>query len=222
MTYRDNLEAARMRRDDLARELAEVRAGLVDRNALLERERDLVAAIAEASSRVDHLRSRASLPLLQRLEIASPCRERWDEMDGDGRARHCRRCDKNVYDLSAMSTAEASALLASRDDLCVRFYRRADGTVMTSDCPDGARRRRRRRMVVAVAVAAAGLGAAVASFQFLTRDMGEIAPRHEQLVGKYARPEPVPERPPQLLMGAPLPSPPEPVMGKPPSRPEDD
>jgi hypothetical protein len=41
--------------------------------------------------------------------------------------------------------------------VCVRFYRRFDGTILTSDCPEGAKRKRRRR-VAAVAGAAAGAG----------------------------------------------------------------
>jgi len=39
---------------------------------------------------------------------------------------------------------------------CVRFYRRPDGTVMTSDCPTGARPAPRRLAVVASSLAAAG------------------------------------------------------------------
>lgn len=81
---------------------------------------------------------------LHRLRIASPCTASWDRMTGDDRVRHCGGCNKNVFNLSAMPEAEAAALLAQQpaNGLCVRFYRRADGTVMTSDCgaPSAARR----------------------------------------------------------------------------------
>ena len=75
------------------------------------------------------------------LRIASPCKAPWENMDGDDRVRFCRECDRNVYDLSAMSEREARRLIAEREGrLCVRFYQRRDGRVLTSDCPVGAKR----------------------------------------------------------------------------------
>ncbi|HEY6251733.1 MAG TPA: carboxypeptidase-like regulatory domain-containing protein [Candidatus Angelobacter sp.] len=62
-------------------------------------------------------------------------------MSGDDRVRHCQECKLNVYNLSAMSRREAEELIARREGrLCVRFYQRADGTVLTRDCPVGFRR----------------------------------------------------------------------------------
>ena len=78
---------------------------------------------------------------LRHIDIASPCTASWDTMKGDDRVRHCNDCNKNVFNLSAMAQADAAALLADNHDgkLCVRFYRRQDGTVMTSDCGDSPR-----------------------------------------------------------------------------------
>ncbi|NHZ43398.1 hypothetical protein [Massilia aquatica] len=78
----------------------------------------------------------ANVIALHRITIASPCSASWDAMQGDERVRHCGDCDKHVFNLSAMPEAEAARLVAahSADGMCVRFYRRADGTVMTSDC----------------------------------------------------------------------------------------
>ncbi|ATQ78059.1 hypothetical protein CR152_28785 [Massilia violaceinigra] len=78
---------------------------------------------------------------LQRVDIASPCTASWDKMAGDDRVRHCKDCNKNVFNLSAMPQADAAALLAENHhgELCVRFYRRQDGTVMTSDRGDSPR-----------------------------------------------------------------------------------
>ncbi|ATQ78057.1 hypothetical protein CR152_28775 [Massilia violaceinigra] len=78
---------------------------------------------------------------LHRIEIASPCTASWDKMTGNDRVRHCKDCNKNVFNLSAMPATEAAALLAENHngDLCVRFYQRQDGTVMTSDCSDSPR-----------------------------------------------------------------------------------
>jgi hypothetical protein len=58
-------------------------------------------------------------------------------MIGDERVRHCSDCNLNVYNLSAMTEHEAAKLIAghSGQRLCARFYRRADGTLITQDCP---------------------------------------------------------------------------------------
>lgn len=85
---------------------------------------------------------------LHSIQIASPCTASWAAMKGDDRVRHCNDCNKNVFNLSAMPEAEGAALLAGNTDgeLCVRFYRRADGTVMTSDCSTSARAYTRRTL----------------------------------------------------------------------------
>ena len=77
--------------------------------------------------------------LLANIRIASPCSARWGDMVGDDRARFCAQCQKNVYNLSNLSAEGASALLQAKEgSLCARFYQRADGTVLTADCPAGA------------------------------------------------------------------------------------
>lgn len=82
------------------------------------------------------LQPHANVIALHRLQIASPCTASWEQMAGDARVRHCGGCNKNVFNLSAMPEAEAASLLAEQraGGVCVRFYRRADGTVMTGDC----------------------------------------------------------------------------------------
>lgn len=90
---------------------------------------------------------------LNYLKVAAPCSADWDEMVGTDRARFCAHCNLNVYNLSGMSKREAEALLARTEGrLCVRFYRRADGTILTDDCPEGLRaiKRRARRAASAV------------------------------------------------------------------------
>ena len=75
---------------------------------------------------------------LKDIKIASPCSANWDEMYGNERKRFCGDCKMNVYDLSGMTKAEAENLIFhSEGRLCVRFYKRADGTVITKDCPVG-------------------------------------------------------------------------------------
>ncbi len=89
------------------------------------------------------------------IRIASPCQVSWDAMKGDERVRFCGQCSRHVYNLSAMSADEAADLVEHHEGrLCVRFYRRADGTVLTQDCPVGLRWVRRRVMAVAAAIVA--------------------------------------------------------------------
>jgi hypothetical protein len=79
-----------------------------------------------------------TLDILDNIRVASPCPASWEKMSGDDRVRHCQLCQLNVYNLSEMTRAEAERLIISREGrLCVRFYRRADGTILTRDCPRG-------------------------------------------------------------------------------------
>ena len=75
---------------------------------------------------------------LDNIKVASPCSANWDEMLGDDRKRYCGECKLNVFNLSGMNKAEAENLLENSEGrVCVRFYRRSDGTVLTQDCPVG-------------------------------------------------------------------------------------
>jgi hypothetical protein len=100
------------------------------------------------------------------LKIASPCPASWDRMQGDDKARHCSECNLNVYNFAAMTSAEIEELTASHTGrLCGRLYRRTDGTVLTKDCPVGARIVVKRRSYLAGAAlsVALSLGSAVAA-----------------------------------------------------------
>ncbi len=86
---------------------------------------------------------------LNDIQIATPCRADWNKMqvrDESGGVRHCQSCDKNVYNLSMMSRADALALIQQHEgEMCVRLARRADGTLITNDCPVGLQSKMRRR-----------------------------------------------------------------------------
>lgn len=101
---------------------------------------------------------------LDRLTVASPCSEDWAKMTGDERVRACAKCRLKVYNLSAMTKVDAERLLLEKEGrLCVRFFRRADGTVLTQDCPVGLRAVRLR--IVKAAAGSFALAAALfASF----------------------------------------------------------
>ncbi len=92
---------------------------------------------------------------LNNIQIASPCPADWNEMYGDDRKRFCGDCKLNVYNLSGMTKDEAESLVMNAEGrLCVRFYRRADGSVITQDCPVGWAKVKQRTRVYAAAAAA--------------------------------------------------------------------
>lgn len=83
---------------------------------------------------------KVSLDVLDDIRVASPCSMSWDSMTGDERNRLCAQCGLHVHNLEAMTRDEALALVAEASlggRVCVRFYRRADGKVLTRDCPVG-------------------------------------------------------------------------------------
>lgn len=82
---------------------------------------------------------------LDAIDIATPCDASWEGMYGDDRTRFCAVCRLNVYNLSGMSRDEAQELILEQEGRrCVRFLRRADGTVLTHDCPVGLAKVRRK------------------------------------------------------------------------------
>lgn len=96
--------------------------------------------------------------ILDGIRVASPCQASWEAMTGDDRQRACQACGKPVYNLSALTAAEALDLVAQPGPRpCIRFYQRLDGTMLTSDCPVGARTVRQRRRVRQIAGLSVGL-----------------------------------------------------------------
>ncbi|MDB4998841.1 MAG: hypothetical protein JWM74_6273 [Myxococcaceae bacterium] len=169
MAYRGDLAALETKRAILEQRLQEITAKARELDGLKDQEADLRRELASTTAILENLSARRSLPVLDTMKIASPCTASWDEMKGDDRVRFCGGCEKNVYNLSAMAREEAESLLRAKEgNLCARLYRRADGTVLTADCPVGAKRVRRRRLALATvgggvlsAMAALGVGAAV-------------------------------------------------------------
>jgi hypothetical protein len=101
---------------------------------------------------------RFSSPLAN-VSVAAPCPADWDSMIGGDRVRFCSQCQLNVYNLSTMSKFEAEFLIArTAGRLCVRFYRRKDGSILTDNCPVGLRALKRRVLRIKTAVAASVLG----------------------------------------------------------------
>jgi len=105
--------------------------------------------------------------MLPRIQVASPCPADWDAMAGDNRVRHCDQCDLDVYNFSEMTSAEIKQLVtAGRGQrLCGRLYRRADGTVLTRDCPVGLQVRIRRVSLRVGAALSAAMSVGLAAAQ---------------------------------------------------------
>ena len=108
---------------------------------------------------------------LSHVKVAVPCSADWDNMFGDNRKRFCNQCNLNVYNLSGMSRTEAEDLIRrSEGRLCVRFYRRSDGTIITENCPVGLAAIKRKVSRIATAALSAilsffaGLGVQTALF----------------------------------------------------------
>ena len=107
---------------------------------------------------------------LENIKIASPCSADWDEMSGNERRRYCSECKLNVYNLSDMTRREAeNFLLNSEGRVCIKFYRRADGSVLTKDCPVGwqALKQKVSRRAKAFASVCAGIFGGVFAFNQL-------------------------------------------------------
>ena len=95
---------------------------------------------------------------LNHVEVAAPCKADWDQMIGSEQMRFCGQCSLNVYNLSGMTRDEAESLVARNEGrLCVRFYRRTDGSIITRDCPVGLRAIRDRVSYWTKAIIAAAL-----------------------------------------------------------------
>lgn len=149
--------------------------------------------------------------LLDSVRIATPCPARWSEMEGDDRKRYCNLCKLNVYDVSQMTKDDAEKLIReSSGRLCMRLHQRADGRIITKDCPVGQSAMRKRLVMIAVTGAALIL-ASIGKAASLKRseltpaesDFGQLyakAKNHLQECG-FLKKAPVPATPPIATTG---------------------
>ncbi len=149
---------------------------------------------------------------LENLKVASPCSQDWDAMVGTERKRYCGECKLNVYNLSGMTRGAAENLIANTEgQLCVRYFKRADGTVLTQDCPVGWRAFKKRVSVGATAFASlifsliSGLGLA-AMFSQSKAEMGELI-SYQPTPKPKSQPTPKGDYPIMGAIAAPSPTP---------------
>jgi hypothetical protein len=160
-----------------------------------------------------------SQPLVNQLRIASPCRARWEDMAGDQRARFCGQCRKHVFNLSAMTAVEIEGLVRDTEGrFCGRFFQRADGTVLTADCPSSRRLRRSRLArlgsgIVALFLFFFGLRATVRSQETSKPSVKPAPAKSVALLGEMIVPPPlmgkiaVPTNRPSVKTNSPVPTP---------------
>ena len=139
-----------------------------------------------------------SSEILSKVEVAKPCPANWREMKGTDQVRHCTHCAKNVYNLSNMSRQEAADLIERMEGkVCVRYYMRPDGGVMTKDCPRPLRRKTRIVAVLTSLLSIVGLTGVASAMQ--TAVLGRPARPQGHMMGA------IPYRP---LQGKPVVHPP--------------
>ena len=125
---------------------------------------------------------------LNQIRIASPCPVSWEQMIGDNRVRFCGECQLNVYNFGELSRTEAEELLRSTEGrLCGRLYRRADGTVITKDCPVGFRAARRRVAKVATAAFATLVSLCSAAIGQKQSDKGKACKQQVKITSKLGK-----------------------------------
>lgn len=181
MTYRSQQDVLWARKTELEQEQARIERS---QTTLKDVERELKDVRAQLRA----LGTSSASPL-DRMKVAAPCSQKWENMVGDERSRHCASCDKSVYNISAMTRVEAETFLASQTEApCVRYYQRADGTVMTTDCPVGVKRRR-LKVISAVAACAGITGAGLVNLFAAQTTMGGLEPIPRGKVESSSSPE---------------------------------
>jgi len=170
MSYRNDLDALAAREAALALEVEEK-----------TRERDNAARL------LDEARARERLPILDNIRVATPCSADWNAMTGDERARLCAQCDRHVYNISGLTRDEAEELIIEKEGLlCVRYFQRADGTILLADCEIGLKQKRRRRLI------AVGAAATLAGAGMLAYEVARPATLERMEATIEPQPEPVP------------------------------
>lgn len=132
----------------------------------------------------------------------------WEEMRGGDRVRYCKKCELNVFNISALTREEALDLISEFEGrLCGRIYRRLDGTVITRDCPIGMRGQRPIPVPVKIAAMVLVLLIPVMTMivnrdfrRFVSRYVPEpvaewIEPGPSVTLGKLSPPDPPPPVP---------------------------
>lgn len=136
---------------------------------------------------------------INELSISAPCPVTWDSMKGSNQVRYCEKCDKQVHDLTEMTSAEIVRLVeATEGHFCAQFVRRQDGTLVTAECT-GLRLRIWKKLRRTIAWAAS-----VFALVFLPgcpMGGGNMRMPRGPLIEPTARPTVTPAEPPAPILG---------------------
>ncbi|MGH9966904.1 MAG: ankyrin repeat domain-containing protein [Pyrinomonadaceae bacterium] len=96
--------------------------------------------------------------LLDKIQISSPCEADWNSMIGNDRVRSCEHCNLTVHDLTQLTRKRVLRLIAkSNGQLCIRYRRRPDGSIVTRAAPQQLLRIGRRASRIAAGAFSATL-----------------------------------------------------------------
>lgn len=180
---------------------------------------------------------------LKNIRIASPCNQSWAKMTGDEKSRFCQLCELNVYNLSGMTKQEAESFLSQKEGrVCVRYFQREDGTILTKDCPVGIELKHKRRTRIIRQSIKGGIAASVLiataigtfTHQVNANNKNEplmgAVPIHQEVAGGMFIPPKVDNKeimgdiaepsPPEKQVEPAVNNPPRQLMGKPMIKPE--
>ncbi len=111
--------------------------------------------------------------ILDSIDVPKPCSASWEEMTGDEKVRFCSSCEKDIYNLSAMSRQKAEKLVEdSSGKICVRYEKNSQGKIVTAP-PKFTQITRR-------ATIAAGVLATTLSLSAMNYAQGEWFPREQK------------------------------------------
>ncbi len=156
---------------------------------------------------------------LNNVSVAAPCSADWDQMIGNDRARFCSQCSLTVYNLSSMMRSEAEHFVSTGEGrICIRYYRRRDGSIITRNCPVGLQALKRRMSAVARAISSAVLSflAGIGVYQIVDSikppSVTGVMVQGDMVIGT-SLPQPPVQRPP-VIESRPIKPTDEMVMGK--------
>jgi len=125
---------------------------------------------------------------LSELRVVNQCPASWDGMAGNERVRHCSQCNLNVFNISDMSHAEAVDLVKQTEGrVCVRYYQRTDGTILTRDCSVRDRLSLGIRLKVAAICGVVGITMSTGCMGSTGPDHADNAPATKAKVGSPER-----------------------------------
>lgn len=153
--------------------------------------------------------NRTKHSFLHDIRIAKPCTADWEKMTGDERSRFCHQCKLNVYNISAMTIEEAEQLILKKEErLCLRMYRRKDGTLLMQDCPVGVKKA--IRQVATIYGGIAGVFMIILAYcGWKTPEQRSLeqqtieAYMHRTVMGEWASTEPTMGKVPYMTLGIP-------------------